>query len=116
MNKKLHEVNIEIDGIYCPQCKVLHPTLMWHEKYNDYLDKDTYIKECIISLKRFNINETDGELLKSYYDYLKAKGIELSQESHKCCICGCNTRFINKKTSHYVCSDECQYQDLNINE
>lgn len=91
MDKKIHKVSIEIDGIYCPKCNVIHSTLMWYEKYNDYLDKDEYIKECIIVSKRFDINETDEEQLKFYYDHLNAIGIELSQEFNKCCICDYDT-------------------------
>ena len=29
-------IKIEIDGIWCKKCQELHPTLFWHEKYNDY--------------------------------------------------------------------------------
>ena len=27
---------IEPDGIWCKKCQKMHPTLFWHEKYNDY--------------------------------------------------------------------------------
>ena len=30
-------INCVLDGIWCPKCKTLHPTLYWHNKYNDYL-------------------------------------------------------------------------------
>ena len=84
-------------------------------KVIEELDIEEISKNDYNSVTKFDLTN-EQNCIKYYYDYLKAKGIELSQESHKCCICGCNTRFINKKTSHYVCSDECQYQDLNINE
>ena len=97
IDKNIHEVSIEIDGIYCPKCKVIRPTLLCHEKYNEYLDKYKYIKEHIIISRRFNINESDEELLKFYYDHLNAIGIELSQESNKCCICCYVLRYTMKK-------------------
>ncbi|WP_281518631.1 hypothetical protein [Thomasclavelia cocleata] len=50
--------------------QVILPTLLYHEKYNDCLDKDKYIKEHLIISRRFNINESDEELLKFYYDHI----------------------------------------------
>jgi hypothetical protein len=31
IDKNIHEVSIEIDGIYYPKCKVILPTLLCHE-------------------------------------------------------------------------------------
>ncbi len=31
------DVDIEIDGFWCKKCEELHPTLYWHEKFDEYL-------------------------------------------------------------------------------
>ena len=59
MDKNIQEVSIDIDGIYCPKCMVILPTLQCHKKYNEYLDKDKFSKGRIIISKEFNINEND---------------------------------------------------------
>ena len=94
-------VNVEIDGVWCPKCKTFHPTLYWHEKYNDWLvnRKNKHPEIC----KRFKINT-------HYLD-----GMDVSEcMSSKCVVCGDITNYTDKQTGDPVCSDECKYNNRKI--
>lgn len=109
MNKK--GIDIEIDGIYCPKCNTLHPTLMWHEKYDNYLNKSQWIKVHKKSLLRFQIETSDDQVIKLYTEHLSSMGLLLADHSDKCIICSSTTQFINTSSGHFICSDECKYED-----
>lgn len=90
-------VDIIVDGIYCSKCNDMHPSLFWHEKYNDYLSnrKKSHKKIC----KKFGI--------KTHY----LNGLNLKKcKSGKCVICGCMTNYKDTRTKKYICSNECKYQ------
>ena len=95
----------EPDGIWCSKCKTLHPTLFWHEKYNDY---ELNRKENFEENKRKR-----PQLFKdaSYIDYLPQKNLFENKEMGKCIICGELTYFQHTLTNNFVCSDECKYKD-----
>ena len=100
-------VNIEIDGIYCPKCKELHPTLFWHDKYNEYLmPSDCYEKHRAIGA-RFGITYSDEECQEEYQKRLDSMQIKLMEYERKCTICNAVTKFMTTNTNQYVCSDEC---------
>lgn len=97
-------INIEIDGIWCKKCQELHPTLFWHEKYNDYeLNRKEKWKEM---MKKHFPNEN-----VEYKDTLPIKNLEECKEQGSCIICNTLTYFKHTITNHYVCSDECKYKD-----
>lgn len=104
-------INIELDGIYCPKCNDLHPTLNWHEKYDDYLTEDIWTESYLRALKRFSEKSSPQELHERYESNLKSLGIIISGNKEPCSICGEYTEFVNVETNHYVCSDECRYKD-----
>ena len=104
-------IDIEIDGVYCPKCNDLHPTLMWHKKYNDYLNKDEWIQEYKEALLRFKLEISDTEAIERYYEHIEALDIIQKDYSGECIVCSTLTSFINKKTGNFVCSDECKYKD-----
>ena len=98
-------INFESEGIYCSKCNDLHPTLMWHDKYDDYL---------MNRKERWEENkEKRPQLFGSaeYTDSLAIKGLEECTSAGSCMICSTDTHFISVKTGHYVCSDECLYKD-----
>lgn len=99
-------VNVVLDGIWCKKCQDLHPTLMWHEKYNDYELRNDDIEETKIR-KRFPDYDYRTNRTKS----LKIKELSISIEKKPCIICKDLTYFVNTKTNNYVCSDECKYLD-----
>ncbi|HGK7342799.1 TPA: hypothetical protein ACJ51Q_001607 [Streptococcus suis] len=41
----MDEVNLKIGGIWCPTCMEIHPALLWHEKFDNYLLKRRVIWE-----------------------------------------------------------------------
>ena len=102
-------VNVEFDGIYCPKCNGLHPTLYWHEKYDDYLLKSHVYEAHRKTCSRFGIVFTDDECQKEYLFQLSCKKISYKKESGVCAICGCQTNFISSEKKMYVCSDECRH-------
>ncbi len=104
-------IDIEIDGVYCPKCNDLHPTLMWHKKYNVYLNKDEWIQEYKKSLLRFKLEIPDTEAIQQYEKHVNAKDIIQKDYTGECIVCSSLTNFINKKTENFVCSDECRYKD-----
>ena len=94
-------IDIEIDGVWCPKCKTLHPTLYWHEKYDNWLvkRKEKHPEIC----QRFGINT----------NYLDGMSV-IESKGGKCVVCGCDTDYADKKTRVSVCSDECRYNILDI--
>ena len=97
----------EIDGVWCNSCKQFHPTLMWHEKYNNYLLDRKEKWEKMIK-KHF-----PDENVK-YIDKIIALGLDEDKDIHKCIICESDTNFKNVKTGNFVCCDKCKYEDLGI--
>ena len=105
------EISIEIDGIYCPKCNMFHPTLFWHEKYDDYINQSDYINRIIKGYERFGATINNDDAYKNFVEYLLALGIDKNKIEGKCVVCSAKTSFINKRTNHYVCSHECKYTD-----
>ncbi len=110
------ENSIEIDGIFCPKCNTLHPTLFWHEKYDDYIDETKYIEKLIKANKRFGSVVSKDDIQRDFIRYLKTLEIDKTKISGECVICTAKTSFKNKKTNNYVCSDECRYADNEENQ
>ncbi len=98
---------VEIDGVWCNTCKQFHPTLMWHEKYNNYLLDRKEKWEKMIE-KHFSGCDV------KYIDKLPILSLTESKETGKCIICGSDTNFKNIKTGNFVCCDMCKYKDLGI--
>ena len=105
------EISIEIDGIYCPKCNALHPTLFWHKKYDDYIKQSDYIDRIIKAYERFGATISEDDAYKNFVEYLLTLEIDKTKTEGKCVVCSAKTSFINKRTNHYVCSDECKYMD-----
>ena len=100
-------VNIEIDGIYCSKCRGLHPTLYWHDKYDEYLTPCDCSKKYKAVVVRFGIEYNDEEFKKAYQKRLDSKQIKMMERVSKCTICTSVTKFVDVNTGKYVCSDEC---------
>ena len=94
-------LDIQVDGIWCPKCKTLHPTLYWHDKYDDWLKnkKERHPSIC----EKFGIN----------IDYLHGLSI-VECETSNCIVCGAKTNYADEETGNPVCSDECKYNSKNI--
>ena len=105
------EVSIEIDGIYCPQCKSLHPTLYWHEKFDDYLDEKKYIKKLADAYKKMGVIVSNKQIQTHFSQHLEMVGIKRALNTNKCIVCNSTTQFKNIKTNNFVCSNECKYMD-----
>lgn len=102
-------INCVLDGIWCPKCKTLHPTLYWHNKYNNYLlNRKEQFEE---------IKKQRPQLLKDakYIDTLPSKNLEEEKIEGNCIICNSKTFFKSTLTNHYICSDECKYKDVELN-
>lgn len=106
-------VNVEIDGIYCPKCKQMHPTLYWHDKYDNYLDFTLWRESYSISLMRLGKVASQEVVDIEYEKNLDIRDLKLSKKQMQCAICAGETFFISKRTSNAVCSDECRYKDKN---
>ncbi len=100
-------VNIEIDGIYCPKCRELHPTLFWHHEYNEYLMPRHCYDELRAAGARFGYTYSDEECQEMYQKRLDFKQIKLMKHAGECAICSAVTSFIAILTEQFVCSDEC---------
>lgn len=97
-------INIEIDGIWCPNCRHFHPTLFWHEKYDSY-KMDRY--------EHWLKNKEKRPLLfqnTEYEDTLPVLDLE-ECDIGLCVICKTPTHFKRLSNGHYVCSDECKFAD-----
>ena len=110
------ENSIKIDGIFCQQCNALHPTLFWHEKYDDYIDETKYIEKLIKTNERFGLIISKDDAQRDFLGYLETLEIDKTNMPDKCVICTAKTSFKNKKTNNYVCSDECRYADNEENQ
>ena len=97
-------IDIEIDGIWCPECRKLHPTLFWHDKYDTY-ELNRYERWIMEKKKRPKLFEN-----ADYEDDLPVKDLE-ECDMGKCVICGALTHFRRLSNKHYVCCDECKYAD-----
>lgn len=104
-------IDIEIDGIYCPKCKQMHPTLYWHDKYDSYLNFSLWKETYSISLSRFGKAAIPEVVVKEYENCLRIRDLQLSEKRRQCIICSHETLFVNRETNNAVCSDECQYRD-----
>ena len=96
-------IDVWIDGIWCRKCRDLHPTLYWHDKYDDYLlDRREQWEE---SKKKRPALYGDAE----YVDDLPVHGLKQEDVRGPCAVCGCETYFKHLQMDKYVCSDECKY-------
>ncbi|HEM5988478.1 TPA: hypothetical protein U2B37_000552 [Streptococcus suis] len=99
------EVDIEIDGFWCKKCEELHPTLYWHEKFDEYLrnrrEEWDYQKNI-----RPNLFKT-----AVYQDCLPNLGLTEQSFQEACVSCGELTYFTSLKTKQFICSNECNYAD-----
>lgn len=96
-------INVVIDGIYCKRCNDLHPTLYWHNKYDDYLldRREKWEKDKKKRPKLYGNVE--------YNDPLPTYGLKQEETRGPCVICGYETFFKSLETDEYVCSNECKY-------
>lgn len=101
-------VNIEIDGIYCPKCRELHPTLFWHHKYNEYLMPSYCYDVSRVAVARFGYTCSDEECRERYQKRLDFKQIKLMKHKGECSVCSAVTSFFDINMEQFVCSDECQ--------
>ena len=104
-------ISIEIDGIYCPKCNTFHPTLFWHKKYDYYINQSDHIDRISKSYERFGATISNEDAYNNFVEYLMALEIDKTKTEGRCVVCSAKTSFINKRTNHYVCSDECKYTD-----
>lgn len=114
MKNSRHEIDIILDGIYCPRCRDLHPTLFWHNKYEDYIEtksEETWIAEQIQRAKRFGFECSEETAREMYLADKQSSPIYRAKESGKCQMCFESTHFVHKATGNYICSDECRYAD-----
>ena len=112
-------LNIEIDGIWCNECKDIHQTLFWHDKYG-FRNTDAGIRRSIENLakkapKLFRIDDLSEDEKRKVIDITVQSNIEdksiIDADIGNCIICGYETQFISKKTRRHVCSDECLYKE-----
>lgn len=103
-------ITVEIDGVYCKRCNDMHPTLCWHEKYDELLDFKSHIETYKRASERFKISFTDAKLEELYKDKLRRRGVKIEEKPGCCSVCSCETKFINIESNAYVCSDECKYK------
>ena len=108
--KEFCGINIETDGIYCDKCNCLHPTLFWHNKYDDYLIKEDRVENLKKYLEKHNIKLSIDQLEDEFNSLFKVKKIKLSRIKGSCIMCGKKTKFKNLINSQYICSDECFYK------
>lgn len=107
MKNKNVGIDIELDLFPCDKCDEWHPTLHWHDKYDNYL---------LNRRERFEETKAKRPILFSdaeYHEVLPTLQLIEDKNQNNCCICGCVTHFINRITLHPVCSDECKYADTN---
>lgn len=112
--KEYGEIDVEIDGIYCPKCHELHPTLHWHDKYEEYLERNQWIRSHKKAVERFKISLSPEQLSKAYDDHLGVLGLILDETHGECVVCANHTHFRHAVTGHFLCSDECMYTDWRI--
>jgi len=105
---------IDFDGIYCPKCHELHPTLYWHEKYDKYLEPTQWKTSHKKSLERFGITHSEEELATDFADYLSILKLRFTEVKGACVVCGHETKYQNIRTDHYICCDECKYSDWKV--
>ncbi|WP_153055809.1 hypothetical protein [Streptococcus suis] len=96
------EVNLEIDGIWCPTCMEMHPALLWHEKFDSYLLKRRVVWEQQTK-KRPNLF-----IGAVYKDRIPSLGLMEHRRKGTCVCCGEWTHFSDLKTKQFICSLECQ--------
>ena len=99
------EVDIEIDGFWCKECEELHPTLFWHEKFDNYLRNRREVWE---QQKKARPNLFKDAL---YEDRLPILGLTEQRHRGTCVSCGHLTYFTSLKTKQFICSNECNYAD-----
>lgn len=102
-------ITVVPDGIWCKECRTLHPTLFWHKKYNDYeLDRKERWQKSV----KKHFSGVDAE----YADNLHIKELLQEDTEGKCVVCGTKTYFKHTTTGNFVCCDECKYADVNSTE
>lgn len=102
-------ITVYDDGVWCKKCNKFHPTLMWHEKYNNYeLNRREEWEKSIE--KHFPMYKDTAEFI----DSLPIKGLMEDSVEGECEICKDKTFFRELTTKKYVCSDECKYKLLGL--
>ena len=91
-----------MDGIWCPKCRDFHPTLMWHDKYDDYLAEKVQ-REHWEKMKR----ERPQMVGDAALTLNRISGVAERGDTGPCVVCGCRTHFVVEETGERVCSDEC---------
>ena len=103
-------IDIEIDGIYCKKCNDLHPTLFWHDLYDDYIESEgDYICRMKNLAKIFDGGLTEDEVIKLYYKKMADKELVFCSNAEECAVCKTKTHYMHTKTKCFVCSDKCRY-------
>lgn len=98
------EINIELDGFYCPTCNDLHPTLLWHDPYDDYATREIRFADWQESRRERPALLHDAVFQESIA-YL---GVTEHDSSAPCTICGRQTRFTDANADNRICSAECK--------
>ena len=97
------------DGVWCTKCRKFHPTLFWHKPYEEYATwkhEDEIWEE---TRKRFHL--TDEQVDECRSENLRHRSFRETDTLGNCVVCGAETHFVSKKTSNYVCRDQCLYED-----
>lgn len=111
MNNKEHDkgcVNVEIDGIFCKKCNEMHPSMYWHEAFENYLNEEEWVQTYMRTLQRFQQAPSMERAKSEYAEMLEVHGICHLCEEGVCFVCGRETSFIDGNTIRYVCSEECK--------
>lgn len=103
----------EEGGFYCDKCRKVHPSLYWHEIYDEYLKSpEEYIPFVKEMTKRFADGAilSDKEAMEDYEEYMKILELEKCKEAGACSFCGTKTHYKHTPTNLYVCSDKCKHK------
>ena len=98
------EISIELDGFYCPDCNDFHPTLMWHERYDDYATRETRFADW-----QKNKEERPALFRDAVFQESVAHlGVAEHDNPAPCIVCECQTHFADANTGGRICSAECK--------
>lgn len=99
------EINIEIDGVYCSRCNDLHPTLLWHERYDDYARAETRLAEWLrLRAERpWLLGDCEPPDMSS-----ACFGVVENDWKAPCVMCGNATYFTDEESGERVCCAECR--------
>lgn len=99
------EINIEIDGVYCPRCNDLHPTLLWHERYDNYAKAEIRLAEWQRARAERSLlfGDCDPPAVSS-----ACFGVVENDRKAPCVMCGVTTCFTDEESGERVCCAECR--------